>query len=164
VTLLTNSLAANDEPLVHTGYARYRQSLLVSSVELYELSPARTTANARFGAFGKSLGRLHAKALTIDQRLVFIGSMNLDPRSATQNTEMGVVVDCPELAQEVLRIVDISKRQNSYRLRISPSTGALEWLTFDGDREVVLKFEPETSFLHRVYILLVAPFIPEGLL
>ena len=34
LTLLTNSLAANDEPLVHTGYARYRQRLLKSGADL----------------------------------------------------------------------------------------------------------------------------------
>lgn len=164
VTVLTNSLAANDEPLVHTGYVRYRRRLLASAVELYELSPARTTANLRFGTFGKSLGRLHAKTLTIDQRRVFIGSMNLDPRSATQNTEMGVVVDCPELAREILRIIDISKRQNAYRLRIAAPSGQLEWLTVEEEREVILTSEPETVYLHRLYIRLIAPFIPESLL
>ena len=66
LTLLTNSLAANDEPLVHTGYARYRQRLLAGGADLYELSPERTTASKRFGMFGHSLGRLHAKTAAID--------------------------------------------------------------------------------------------------
>jgi putative cardiolipin synthase len=56
LTLLTNSLAANDEPLVHTGYARYRERLLESGADLYELSPQRTSKGERFGMFGKSLG------------------------------------------------------------------------------------------------------------
>jgi hypothetical protein len=41
-----NSLAANDVPLVHTGYARYRVGLLRTSVDIYELSPTRI-ANER---------------------------------------------------------------------------------------------------------------------
>ncbi|MGJ7497281.1 phospholipase D family protein [Variovorax sp. RT4R15] len=164
LTLLTNSLAANDVPLVHTAYVRYRKRLLVSGVELYELSPAKTMANLRFGEFGASLGRLHAKMVTIDRRQVFIGSMNLDPRSATQNTEMGIVVDSPELASETLRILSISKLQNSYRLRLAPGTGDLEWLTHDDGKEVVLTTEPETTYLQRLYIPLVAPFVPESLL
>ncbi|HEY2255637.1 MAG TPA: phospholipase D family protein [Variovorax sp.] len=164
LTLLTNSLAANDEPLVHTGYARYRERLLASGADLYELSPARTTANERFGMFGHSLGRLHAKTAAIDGRKIFVGSMNLDPRSATQNTEMGVVVDSPQLAREMLRVIKISKLQNSYRLRLDKDTGAIEWLTTDGEKEVILSSEPESGFFKRFYNALIAPIVPEMLL
>ena len=164
LTLLTNSLAANDEPLVHTGYARYRERLLKSGADLYELSPQRTTAGERFGMFGKSLGRLHSKTAAIDKTRIFIGSMNLDPRSASQNTEMGVVVDSPQLAREMLRIINISKLQNSYRLRLAKETGTLQWLTNDGEKEVILTSEPESSFFQRLHNLLIAPLVPEMLL
>lgn len=164
LTLLTNSLAANDEPLVHTGYARYRERLLASGADLYELSPERTTANKRFDMFGNSLGRLHAKTAAIDRRRIFIGSMNLDPRSATQNTEMGVVVDSPQLAREMLRVINISKLQNSYRLRLDKNTGALEWLTTDGEKELILRSEPESGFFKRFYNSLIAAIVPEMLL
>ena len=164
LTLLTNSLAANDEPLVHTGYARYRTRLLQSGADLYELSPERTTASSRFGSFGKSLGRLHAKTAAIDREKIFIGSMNLDPRSATQNTEMGVVVNSPELAREMLRVINISKLQNSYRLRLQQGTENLEWLTNDGEKEMILTTEPESGFFKRLYNRVIAPFVPEMLL
>jgi putative cardiolipin synthase len=164
LTLLTNSLAANDEPLVHTGYARYRNRLLASGADLYELSPERTTASKRFGTFGTSLGRLHAKTAAIDRRRIFVGSMNLDPRSATQNTEMGVVVDSPQLAREMLRVINVSKLQNSYRLRLAKDTGTLEWLTTDGEKEMILTSEPESSFFKRLYNSLIAPIVPETLL
>ncbi len=162
--LLTNSLAANDEPLVHTGYVRYRKRLLESGADLYELSPERTTASKRFGSFGTSLGRLHAKTAAIDRTRVLIGSMNLDPRSASQNTEMGLVVDSPQLAREMLRVINISKLQNSYRLRLAKNGGAVEWLTSDGEKEVVLTSEPEATFLQRFYNGLIAPIVPEMLL
>jgi len=164
LTLLTNSLAANDEPLVHTGYARYRERLLKSGADLYELSPQRTIAGERFGMFGKSLGRLHSKTAAIDKTRIFIGSMNLDPRSASQNTEMGVVVDSPQLAREMLRVINISKLQNSYRLRLAKETGTLQWLTNDGEKEVILTSEPESSFFQRLHNLLIAPLVPEMLL
>jgi putative cardiolipin synthase len=164
LTLLTNSLAANDEPLVHTGYARYRERLLASGADLYELSPQRTSKGERFGMFGKSLGRLHAKTAAIDKTRVFIGSMNLDPRSASQNTEMGVVIDSPQLAREMLRIINISKLQNSYRLRLAKGTGTLQWLTNDGEQEVILTSEPESGFFQRFYNMLIAPIVPEMLL
>jgi len=164
LTLLTNSLAANDEPLVHTGYARYRQRLLKSGADLYELSPERTTAGKRFGMFGNSLGRLHSKTAAIDKRRIFVGSMNLDPRSATQNTEMGVVVDNPQLAREMLRVINISKLQNSYRLRLTKDTETLEWLTTDGEKEMILTSEPESGFWQRFKNSLIAPIVPEMLL
>ncbi|MFH0131488.1 phospholipase D family protein [Variovorax sp. VaC1] len=164
VTLLTNSLAANDEPLVHAGYARYRERLLQGGADLYELSPQRTSAGERFGMFGKSLGRLHAKTAAIDKERIFIGSMNLDPRSASQNTEMGLVVDSPQLAREMLRVINISKLQNSYRLRLAKDTGTLQWLTNDGEKEVILTAEPESGFFKRFYNMLIAPIVPEMLL
>ena len=164
LTLLTNSLAANDEPLVHAGYARYRVRLLESGADVYELSPERTTASKRFGMFGKSLGRLHSKTAAIDKQKIFIGSMNLDPRSATQNTEMGLVVDSPQLAREMMRIININKLQNSYRLRLVEPAGTLEWLTTDGQKEVILTSEPEASFFQRFYNSLIAPIVPEMLL
>lgn len=164
LTLLTNSLAANDEPLVHTGYARYRMRLLTSGADLYELSPERTTASKRFGTFGKSLGRLHSKTAAIDRKRIFVGSMNLDPRSATQNTEMGVVVDSPQLAREMLRVINVSKLQNSYRLRLAKENGKIEWLTTDGEKEMILTSEPESTFFQRFYNRLIAPIVPEMLL
>ena len=143
--VLTNSLAATDEPLVHTGYSRYRVRLLESGVDLYEISPERTRRTKRLGMFGSSFGRLHAKTAVVDQRTVFIGSMNLDPRSDTQNTELGIFVDSPQLAKELLRIINISKLQSAYRVRLD-AHGNLEWLTMDDDKEMILTEEPETTF------------------
>ncbi|MDM0033639.1 phospholipase D family protein [Variovorax sp. J22P271] len=164
VTLLTNSLAANDEPLVHTGYARYREGLLRSGAALYELSPKRTSAGMRLDDFGKSLGRLHAKTLAIDGTRIYLGSMNLDPRSATQNTEMGVVVESPELARELLRIFDVSRLQNSYRVQFAEDGVTLRWSTRDDQKEVVHASEPEASLVQKLYYLLMSPFMPESLL
>ena len=161
VTILTNSLAANDEPLVHTGYARYRVELLKSGVDLYELSPTRIQKNKRLMLPGTSLGRLHAKMAVIDRRLVFIGSMNLDPRSASRNTELGVIIESPELAKEVLRVIHISKLQSAYRLQLGEDGRSIEWLTMDDEGEVILTTEPDTSFLFRLQNLLFAPFVPE---
>ncbi len=161
VTILTNSLAATDEPLVHTGYARYRVGLLKAGVDLYELSPIRIQRNRRLGFLGGSLGRLHAKTVVIDRSMVFIGSMNLDPRSATKNTELGIIVESPQLAKEVLRVIHLSKLQSSYRVRFGPDGETLNWLGMDDDAEVVLLAEPETTFFMRLHNVLLAPFVPE---
>ena len=97
----------------------------------------------------------------IDRNLVFIGSMNLDPRSASKNTELGVIIESPELAKEVLRVIHISKLQSAYRLQFGADGQSLEWLTMDDDGEVVLVTEPDTTFLFRLQNVLFAPFVPE---
>jgi putative cardiolipin synthase len=164
VTVLTNSLAATDEPLVHTGYARYRHRLLDSGVDLYELSPTRSQRNKRLGLFGSSVGRLHAKTAAVDGRYVFVGSMNLDPRSKTQNTELGVYIDSPQPAHEMLRVINLSKLQGAYRVRKSPQGGSLQWLALEDDGEVVLDIEPESSWWMRVHNFVFGLFVPEQLL
>ncbi len=164
VAVLTNSLAANDEPIVHKGYARYRVALLRTGVDLYELSPTRIRNNERLQLPGQSLGRLHAKTAVIDQSMVYIGSMNLDPRSESTNTELGIFAECPELAREVIRVINISKLQSSYRLQFGPDGQSLEWLATDERGEVVLTSEPEVTPFMRLENMLFAPFVPEQLL
>ena len=164
VTVITNSLAATDEPLVHTGYSRYRPRMLEAGVDLYELSPTRAQSTKRLGIFGKSLGRLHAKTAVIDRRMIFIGSMNLDPRSASTNTEFGMFIESAALAKELLRVINISKLESAYRLRLDPKTSQLQWLTLDDDKEVILGVEPESTFWLRVHNMLLGWFVPEKLL
>ena len=164
VTVMTNSLAATDEPLVHNGYSKYRPGLLAAGVELYELSPTRAQRTKRLGMFGKSLGRLHAKSAVIDRKLVFVGSMNLDPRSASANTELGMFIENPAIAKEMLRVINISKLESAYRVRLDPKTNALQWLTIEGENEVILGVEPESTFWLRVHNALMGWFVPEQLL
>jgi len=164
VAILTNSLAANDVPLVHTGYARYRVQLLRTGVELYELSPSRMPHSDDSIVPAMSLGRLHAKAAVIDESTVYIGSMNLDPRSESTNTELGLLAECPELAAQVIRVIRMTQQASSYRLRFAADGETLEWLTKGDKGEVVLQEEPETTLFMRFQNVLFAPFVPEQLL
>ncbi|TMH17593.1 MAG: phospholipase D family protein [Betaproteobacteria bacterium] len=158
---IRNVKVANDEPLVHTGYARYRVELLKTGVDLYELSPTRIQHNKRLMLPGTSLGRLHAKTAVIDRSTVFIGSMNLDPRSASKNTELGIIAESPQLAKEVIRVIQISKLQSAYRLRFAQDGQSLEWLTMDDEGDVVLSEEPDVTPFMRLQNMLLAPFVPE---
>ncbi len=161
--VLTNSLAATDEPLVHVGYRKYRRELLKLGVDLYELSPVRVQKASRLGMFATSQGRLHAKTAVVDKRRVFIGSMNFDPRSEKTNTEMGIFVDSPQLAREVLRLMDLDKLQASYRLMLAPD-GGLRWTAADDEGEVVFDDEPDASFATKFWLELLGPLAPEELL
>ena len=96
VAVLTNSLAATDVAAVHGGYMPCRVPLLESGVRLFELQPhAQPSEMSLFGSSGASL---HTKAFTVDDRSGFIGSFNFDPRSASLNTEMGVLFEHHALA------------------------------------------------------------------
>ena len=160
VTVMTNSLASTDEPLVHVGYSAHREELLQMGVELYELSSSRIKNNDRAFLFGKSLGRLHAKLVVIDRTALFIGSMNLDPRSASINTELGAVVKSPQLAKELLRIIDIDRLLSAYRVRLKPGGKGLEWISNDGEKEVILTEEPDSTPWLRIKSWLLTPFVP----
>jgi putative cardiolipin synthase len=130
-------------------------------VDLYELSPVRIQSNKRLGFLGSSLGRLHAKTAVIDRHFVFIGSMNLDPRSESKNTELGIIAESPQLAKEVIRVIHISKLQGAYRVRFGPQGQGLEWLTMDDNAEMILAYEPDSTFVMRLQNVLFAPFVPE---
>ena len=160
VAVMTNSLASTDEPIVHIGYAAHREELLKMGVELYELSSSRVKSNERPFLFGKSLGRLHAKLAVIDRESLFIGSMNLDPRSASINTELGVVIKSPQLAKELQRVIDIDRIFSAYRVRLRGTGSGLEWVSIDGDREMVLTEEPDSTPWLRIKSWLLTPFVP----
>jgi putative cardiolipin synthase len=113
IVILTNALGATDEPLVHWRYARYRRDLLRLGVEIYELSPDLARDAGKFGNFGKSLGRLHAKIAVIDRRKLFVGSLNLDQRSAWSNTEAGLLIESPRLAEGLVALLENDRREAS---------------------------------------------------
>ena len=111
VRVLTNSLAATDVWLVHAGYMKYRRPLLERGVRLYELRPeaaARGAPRPRASkaTIGSSRASLHGKSFVFDRSSVFIGSLNLDPRSLLHNTEVGVLVTSAELAGEVAALFE----------------------------------------------------------
>ncbi len=163
ISVLTNSLGATDEPVVHLGYSRYREAMLGSGIELYELSSQRVKKNKRLFHFGENLGRLHAKLVVIDRRQSFVGSMNLDPRSATINTEIGAMIDSPLLAKELLRVIDLDRLQSAYRVRLREG-GGLQWLSVDEDGDVVLDSEPDASLWLRFKTWVLSPLVPDELL
>jgi putative cardiolipin synthase len=166
VRVLTNSLASTDVPVVHAGYRKYRQALLEGGVELHEFKPTairdvagnpgtQPRGRGAGGALsGSSLASLHAKALIFDRRALFVGSMNLDPRSVFTNTEIGVVVENPELAAAVAEKLDELLPEVSFRLELAPAPGpdgapGIAWVARQDGEEVRYASEPMTSVWQR---------------
>jgi putative cardiolipin synthase len=146
------------------GYVRYREALLRTGVELYELSPTRMSRDGELLVPAMSLGRLHSKAAVIDESVVYLGSVNLDPRSDSTNTELGLLAESPELARQVLDVIGMAQRASSYRLRFASDDVSIEWLATSDTGEVVLAQEPEATPLMHLQNLLFGPFVPEQLL
>ncbi len=164
VVVSTNSLGATDEPLVYAGYARYRDDMLKLGVVIYELAPNQSQRSGQFGDFGKSIARLHAKVVVIDDLRIFVGSMNLDGRSARLNTETGLVIESPELAQDFGRLLRADNFASAYLLRLGP-TGRVEWVEQDAQgRQTVHRDEPETSWLFEIKNWLLSNVVAEELL
>ena len=165
VAVLTNSLAATDVPLVHAGYARYRRALLRGGVSLYELKPvtAADRARVREQRFGSANASLHAKAICIDRRVLFVSTLNIDPRSIRYNTEIGIVIESERLAQQGAAMFGyITGPALSYEVRLG-AAGGLEWHSTDEGRERIDRAEPRTSLWERFKngLLRYVPFLEQ---
>ena len=158
VVVLTNSLAATDVAAVHAGYKRYREELIRMGVELYENKPSGGWGSSRKGRLGLLFGgsrgssraSLHAKTFTFDQRRIFVGSMNLDPRSIHLNTEMGILIDSPDLAGDFAKIILRDLPRNAYRVELD--RGKLVWITQENGQPQRFTTEPQTSGLQRLTV------------
>jgi phosphatidylserine/phosphatidylglycerophosphate/cardiolipin synthase-like enzyme len=162
ITLITNSLASTDEPFVHSGYQRYRPEMLDLGVHLYEVAPSRIQRSKNLGSFGQSIGRFHGKAAAIDGELMFIGSLNFDPRSEKHNTELGLLIHSPELTGQLLKLANFVINEAAFQVRLGADRKSLEWHIRTDQGDQVFTEEPDTSWWQRTMLHLVGPFIPEG--
>jgi len=147
VVILTNSLASTNHSSVHAVYARYRKPLLRQGIELYELRPIDD--DRVVGEADAARLTLHSKVAVVDRSMLFVGSFNLDPRSLYINTELGMVVESPQIAGSMASSGLASLHSSAYRLDLS-ARGRLTWLyQSDGETRTAVT-EPDTSFWRRL--------------
>ena len=153
--VLTNSLASNDVVPAHAGWAKRRDQLIEAGVEVYELRPDSGYLKKDWASeLGSSRAALHTKVMVLDRERIFVGSYNLDPRSAFINTEIGVLINSGELAGLIANYLDEGVRpENSYRVELVD--GKLVWRTTIDGEEVVYHKEPLSSFWDRVTVKMV---------
>jgi putative cardiolipin synthase len=158
VRVLTNGLASTDVVPVFSKYKKYRRQLLEGGVELYEIDPAQVhdgpagplpASDAATASDAKApSAALHGKVLSFDCLQFFVGSMNLDPRSAFTNTEIGFLVDAPDVARRLCAGLDDTFARGSFRLELTTTaSGAthMEWVDTDEGREQRFTSEPRAS-------------------
>lgn len=148
IRLLTNSLASQDIPAVSSHYKTWRRPLLEAGVDLYEKRPDAAikhgivdTAPTRSETAG-----LHAKAIVVDRIRLYIGSMNLDPRSQRINSETGVVVESRSMAEALAQLIARDTAPaNAWRVTLA-TDGRLRW----SEGELVHHDEPASSLWQRI--------------
>ncbi len=166
VRVLTNSLASNDAPLAHVGYARYREDLIRLGVELYEMRALHSAHLDRtvFGSgAGGSKASLHSKILIIDDRVIGIGSMNLDLRSKLQNTEVALVIRSAALSRQATAELEDALDDSVWRVELTPE-GRLWWRAPPGAAFEDAHGEPDVSLGLRLLLKLLGPLAPDELL
>jgi len=158
VRILTNSLASTDVPLVHAGYRKRRLPLVQMGVELYEVKPeldAPQVGRQRLVSDPDGRFSLHAKVYVVDRQRVFVGSTNFDMRSFHLNTEVGLVIDSPDIAaQAVRRFEAITIPPNSYAVTLAESLGepTVHWITEEDGKRVELDHEPGGAFWRELLV------------
>ncbi|MET1755255.1 phospholipase D family protein [Novosphingobium sp. RD2P27] len=165
VRVLTNSYAATDVGFVHAGYVPWRRALLAAGVQLFEMpapddkpKTARKfvrTSSARSRTFRGEGRSLHAKVFGVDEREIYVGSANFDPRSAHLNTELGLIIEAPQLASDLAETFDQDIAASVYRLGLSED-GRMYWIDARDDYPVREFVEPGTGLFSRALVALLS--------
>ncbi len=176
VRVLTNSLASNDAPAAHVGYSRYRKDLLAMGIEIYEMraeqegsfssfgsgSGSGGSSSAASGSAGNSRASLHSKVVVIDDRLLVVGSMNLDLRSQLQNSEVAIVIRNRAISGEATRLIEPTLQTGAYKVELVD--GQLLWKAPPGAAFKDASSEPDASAGLKLLVNLIAPFAPDEML
>ncbi len=171
IRVLTNSLASNDAPAAHVGYARHREEMLRLGLELYELRSEQASFGTVFGGStggsgssvtGESRAMLHSKVLVLDGRLLVVGSMNLDLRSQLQNTEIALLIRSDTLSRTASDQIELGLRERAWHVELVD--GSLIWRAPQGSGLQDTTTEPDTSASLRLMLKLFGPLAPDQLL
>lgn len=142
VRFLTNSLASTNHVAAHSAYRHHRKALLKTGAELFTLRPD-AASRSRYEAPGFTAAKfgLHGKVVVLDHDKVFLGTLNLDPRSMFLNTEIGLLIESPQLNAAVREaFAPDFLPVNSWRLTLNEDD-RIEWISHDG----VLSQQPANS-------------------
>ena len=167
IQILTNSLGATDVIAAHAGYKKYRKELLRSGIHLFELKLTAKKVRDKTKNFLKGISNssLHAKYMVIDRRYVFIGSANIDPRSNALNTEIGMMIDSKELAEQArLLFQKTCALENSFQLTLNESDKRLNWITIKDGKTIHFRNEPGAGLLKKIAVFILGLLPIESLL
>ena len=154
IKILTNSFDATDVTAVHSGYSQWRPKMLRAGIKIYELKSTASEEqreNKLWKARSQSSTSLHAKTFAVDDHQVFIGSYNVDPRSANINTEMGVIINDDELARQLHEALDDDLLNQAYEVKILEG-GELQWHTIVDGKPIIYGAEPKVDIADHAWL------------
>lgn len=158
IRILTNSFHATDVTAVHSGYSQWRPALLKAGIKIYELKATASQEdreNKLWRARSQSSTSLHAKTFAVDDHQVFIGSYNVDPRSANINTEMGVIINDDELARQLHGAIGDSLLSQAYEVLLTDK-GQLQWKTLEKGKLVTYDHEPDVEWSDHIWLTIMS--------
>lgn len=157
VVIITNSLASNNHTSVHSGYSKYRKDIIRAGVELYE-ARANAVSDSGEGATQAKSMTMHTKAMMFDRERLFVGSLNLDPRSIEINSEMGLVVTSAKMSGDLADRLFENLADWTYRVKLNED-GRLRWHAMIDGVEVVETSEPLAAWYTRfnAWLLKIGP-------
>lgn len=153
VKIITNSLASTDVPIVHAGYKTSRKKLLKGHVDIYEVKAnPNTMGEVNKRKIGSSKSSLHAKTFAIDRESLFVGSLNLDPRSFIENTEIGMLIHSKQAAQALGQWFESDLTNIAYRLTWDEENNTIKWSTNNNGVMTHYTHDPDTSWWLRRWV------------
>ena len=146
--ILVPSMESNNHTMAHSHYRKHRKKLLKAGAELYEFKGEPSAAirkESDTAPVESKFISLHTKAFVLDRNWVLLGSLNMDPRSIKINTEHILIIDCPELAEQLLADFEtMTASENAWAVTLN-QRGKLRWVADDKKR----KTQPAQGFTQR---------------
>ncbi len=158
INILTNSLSSTDATVVYSGWDRYRDDLIRNGVNIYEFR------NEGYKVYNRhnSGASLHSKTIVVDDKISWIGSFNLDGRSAIYNTEVIAAFFNEDFAK-ILRQAMEKDMSEYVSWHLFEENGKIKWRTNRDGKVIISSHSPDTTFLKRITTFLLK-IIPEKLI
>lgn len=154
MTIVTNSLASTNAPTVYAKWEKYRKQLIKSGADVYEFMVSAENLRGKEHDRERkqsSFSVLHSKTMVFDDDISWIGSFNLDPRSAYYNTENVAIFESRDFADK-LREMIIKDTQTSWKVTLDKNDNPVWTGSRPGDTEPqVHKYAPDTGILRRIW-------------
>lgn len=158
INILTNSLSSTDAKIVYSGWDRYRDDLVLNGINIYEFR------NEGYKVYNRhnSGASLHSKTIVVDDKISWIGSFNLDGRSAIYNTEVIAAFFNEDFAKLLRETME--KEMSEYiSWKLYAENGKTYWKTHRNGKEIVKSHIPDTSLFMRI-VTFILKIVPEKLI
>lgn len=162
VTLVTNSLSSTNAPTVYSKWEKYRKQLIDGGIDVYEFMRGEENNRRKKDkhAFRQHFfSVMHSKTIVFDENISWIGSFNLDPRSAYYNTENVAIFESETFAKK-LRDLILNDTKISWHVKNRRNRPIWIGTRPDENKTEEYAHDPDTTIFRRT-LKKITKFIPE---